>query len=657
MKTAIPTPPHALPEPVLLLEPVLRLLRRSKTVEQLVLLLGYLPRQRLWSLGFLLPVSVVPGLIDLATVTVVGRLIGVLIGADLPNQVPWVRLFGGPDYDQTLWLVSLFILLSWLAAFTKLGLDVAQQKLTSHILEDLSARIHANVLNQEYDYHLTSSTASLTSLVLNNVKAAARLVIFPLLQMVGASLSLLILTAGVLFVGRRLAVVVLSLVVVCHLAISLGITPFLRRANEQILRLDVRSTNLLMESLSSIRDVHLAHAEPHFQREFVDTFTRSRRYAWMLESLPTLPRMLVEPFGITLIFSLGAIPPLLRGDIEQVRQVMPFLATLAFAGLRLMPPLQDVFASISQLRGGLPTVAEAVKLLELPQTRLTLASSGVPRPAAVFPRHTIRLHDVWYRYGGRPVDDDPDADQPASSGQPESAASARLKAPGEWVLKALDLTIPVGTRVALVGPTGSGKTTTAHVLLGLLEPQRGCLTLDGLPLTDEKRPAWQASCAQVPQLIQLLGRSVQANVAFGVPDDEIDRERIWDALEAARLADLVAQLPHGLMTAVGENGVQFSGGQRQRLALARAFYRQASFLLLDEATSALDNRTESEVVNALEVIGRRCTTVVIAHRLATVSRCDRIYELENGRIKASGSFEELRESSPSFAELVRLDRL
>lgn len=638
--------------------PILRLLRRSKTAEQLVRLLGYLPRQRLWSLVSLLPISVVPGVIDLATVTVVGRLIGVLIGADLPNQVPWVRLFGGPDYDQTLWLVSLFILLSWLAAFTKLGLDVAQQKLTSHILEDLSARIHANVLNQEYDYHLTSSTASLTSLVLNNVKAAARLVIFPLLQMVGASLSLLILTAGVLFVGRSLAVVVLSLVVGCHLAIALGITPFLRRANEQILRLDVRSTNLLMESLSSIRDVHLAHAEPHFQREFVDTFTRSRRYAWMLESLPTLPRMLVEPFGITLIFSLGAVPPLLRGDIEQVRQVMPYLATLAFAGLRLMPPLQDVFASISQLRGGLPTVAEAVKLLELPRKRLTLASPGVPGAAAVFPQHAIRLHDVWYRYGGRPVDNDnPDTDPPASAGQDESPSSADLKAPGEWVLKALDLTIPVGARVALVGPTGSGKTTTAHVLLGLLQPQRGCLTLDGLPLAAEKRPAWQASCAQVPQLIQLLGRSVQANVAFGVPDNAIDKARIWDALEAAQLADLVAQLPHGLMTAVGENGVQFSGGQRQRLALARAFYRQAGFLLLDEATSALDNRTESEVVNALEVIGRRCTTVVIAHRLATVSRCDRIYELENGRIKASGSFEELRESSPSFAELVRLDRL
>lgn len=639
-------------------KPLLRLLFRSKTVEQLALLLGHLPRQRLWSLVLLLPVSMVPGLLDLAMVTVVGRLIGVLIGADLPNQVPWVRLFGGPDYDQTLWLVSLFILLSWLAAFAKLGLDIAQQKLTSHILEDLSARILANVLNQEYGYHLTSSTASLTALVLGNVKSASRLVIFPLLQMGGASLSLVILTAGVLFLGRGLAVVVLSLVVACHLAISLAITPSLRRATERILHLDVRATNLLMESLSSIRDVHLSHAEPHFQGEFVDTFTCSRRYAWMLESLPTLPRMLVEPFGITLIFCLGAIPPLLQRDIGQVRQVMPFLATLAFAGLRLMPPLQDVFASISQLRGGLPTVAEAVKLLELPRKRLTLTSPGVPSPAAVFPQHTIRLHDVWYCYSSRSVDQEPEPEQSVDSPQnrhepADGAGSCR----GEWVVRALDLTIPVGARVALVGPTGSGKTTTAHLLLGLLRPQRGCLTLDGLPLTDEKRPAWQASCAQVPQLIQLLGRSVQANVAFGIPDDEVDTERIWEALEAARLADLIANLPHGLMTAVGENGVQFSGGQRQRLALARAFYRRANFLLLDEATSALDNRTESEVVGALEVIGRRCTTVVIAHRLATVSRCDHIYELDNGRVKAAGRFEELRQTSPSFAELVRLDRL
>jgi len=238
------------------------------------------------------------------------------------------------------------------------------------------------------------------------------------------------------------------------------------------------------------------------------------------------------------------------------------------------------------------------------------------------------LHGVWYRY-------------------PNSE---------DWVLKGVNLSIPVGSRVALVGSTGSGKTTTANILLGFLNPSRGVLDLDGIPVEGLDVPAWQANCAQVPQSINLLNGSALENVAFGVPVDQINPDRVWEALEAAQIQDFVAELPYGLHTQVGENGLRLSGGQRQRLALARAFYRQASFLVLDEATSALDNRTESEVIEALEVIGRRCTTVVIAHRLSTVQRCDRIYEFHSGVVKAYGSYQELQERSSSFRELALLEQ-
>jgi ATP-binding cassette subfamily B protein len=215
----------------------------------------------------------------------------------------------------------------------------------------------------------------------------------------------------------------------------------------------------------------------------------------------------------------------------------------------------------------------------------------------------------------------------------------------------------VGSRVALVGRTGSGKTTTAHLLLGLLQPEQGCLELDGVPVTANDLPAWQASCAHVPQMIHLLDGSLLDNVAFGIPEEAIDRDRVWESLEAAQLADDVAELPYGLYTPVGENGVQLSGGQRQRLALARAFYREARFLVMDEATSALDNRTELNLIESLQVIGRRCTTLVIAHRLSTVQRCDRIYEFDGGRVKAAGSFADLQRDSATFRELARLEAL
>jgi ATP-binding cassette subfamily B protein len=149
---------------------------------------------------------------------------------------------------------------------------------------------------------------------------------------------------------------------------------------------------------------------------------------------------------------------------------------------------------------------------------------------------------------------------------------------------------------------------------------------------------------------------VIANVAFAEDHESIDNDQVWDALQAAQLADIVAELPLGLYTPIGDNGLRLSGGQRQRLALARAFYRNAQFLVLDEATSALDNRTESEVMEAIELIGRRCTLVIIAHRLSTVMRTDYIYEFEHGRVKAAGSFDQLRKLSESFNHLASLEK-
>ena len=243
------------------------------------------------------------------------------------------------------------------------------------------------------------------------------------------------------------------------------------------------------------------------------------------------------------------------------------------------------------------------------------------------PRQFIQLRQVSFRYSGS----------------------------NENVLTAVDLTIPVGSRIAFVGRTGSGKTTLAYLLLGLLRPTDGSLNLDGVPLTDEEMPAWQANCALVPQDIQLLDASIRENVAFGCEPENLDDAEIWAALEAAQFDDVVSSMPYGLFTMIGENGIKLSGGQRQRLSLARAFYRDAKVLVLDEATSALDNKTEYDVMQALDLVGRRCTTIVIAHRLSTVRKCDRIFEVDHGRIKAAGDYETLCRLSDSFREMTQFE--
>lgn len=610
--------------------PFLRLIRRrSETVDQLLRLLSYLPRRRFRALLLLVPLSLIPGITDLISIGVVARLAGALIGTPLDDKVPWMKVFGGNTSNQTVWLIAIFIGVSWFSSFSKLTLQVVQQRLTAQVWRDFSDAIHKRVLNQQYSYHLVRSTAKLSSLIMKNIKVASGAVISPLMRIVGSILSVILISAGILIAGKGLALALIITLTTCYLVFSLVITPYLRHASNQSVRLDIKSNHLLLESLASIKDIQLTNSEGHFEKAFVSAGQEAQRYQWMSAILPILPRLLIEPLGITLIFVLGALPAILNNDPGQIKALIPSLAALVLAAQRLTPPLQDFFGCITQLRGGLPKIKKTVELLELPYSRPTLQTPGVPLPESVFPRFSIRLRNVHYTY-------------PKTS---------------QEVLHDINLSIPVGSRVALVGTTGSGKSTTANILLGLLVPQQGALELDGQPVEELDVPAWQANCALVPQHIALLDASFRENVAFGLEEEEIDNDRLWEAIEAAQLAEFVSELPYGLMTPVGENGMKLSGGQRQRLALARAFYRNARFLVLDEATSALDNRTELNLIESLQVIGRRCTTLVIAHRLSTVQRCDRIYEFDGGRVKAAGSFADLQRDSATFRELARLEAL
>jgi ATP-binding cassette subfamily B protein len=602
---------------------------QSRTIQELKRLFSYLPRRRLRTLLVLVPLSMMPGIIDLASIAVVARLMGTLVGHHLDDLIPGMRVFGGNGIDQSLWLIGIFVALAWMSSATKLSLRFLQYRLTARVWGDLSRLLFERLLQQDYRYHLGQSSSRFSALLLSNARRVSESTVIPFLLMLSAIPSVLLLSFGILFIGRWLSVGLIISLVVAYLTISIGATPYLRHAARKRLRKEQQSAGMLTETLGSVADVQLSHTEPYFAGRFNDTIAEAEDSVWTSELLPEVPRILIEPFGITMIFVVGALPALLSGDPSRVGGIIPFLSSVAVAALRLTPPLQDIFRSLTQLRGGLPQVSELLDVLDLSADRPLLSSPDVPSPAGIFPRHTIRLQKVSFRY---------------ESGD-------------DWLLNDLNLTIPVGSRVALVGRTGSGKTTTAHLLLGLLQPEQGCLELDGVPVTANDLPAWQASCAHVPQMIHLLDGSLLDNVAFGIPEEAIDRDRVWESLEAAQLADDVAELPYGLYTPVGENGVQLSGGQRQRLALARAFYREARFLVMDEATSALDNRTELNLIESLQVIGRRCTTLVIAHRLSTVQRCDRIYEFDGGRVKAAGSFADLQRDSATFRELARLEAL
>ena len=273
-----------------------------------------------------------------------------------------------------------------------------------------------------------------------------------------------------------------------------------------------------------------------------------------------------------------------------------------------------------------------MKLIELNQHSSTVTFNedyeDLRKAKFIYPRKNITLKNISYKY-------------------PSSKSN---------VINNLSLKIDIGSKIAFVGTTGSGKTTTANLLLQLLRPQKGEILLDGNPIDQSEIRIWQRNCAYVAQNFYLNNSTILENIAFAKDLKDIKIDEIWKSLESAKLKELVETLPKGLNTPIGQNGIKLSGGQRQRLALARAFYRKSRFLVLDEATSALDNKTENEVMNSIDLVSNNCTLVIIAHRLSTVMNADRIYEFKCGEIIHSGSFVELCKVSESFKDLSLLEK-
>jgi ATP-binding cassette, subfamily B, bacterial PglK len=502
----------------------------------------------------------------------------------------------------------------------------------------LEARLLDLYLRAPYRYHLRRNSAELVRTLQSAVSEAFT-------RSVGPSVS--VFTEGAVIIGITAVLLVLQPLIALgtafyFLAIILVYQRIInRRAHAlgyEYQRLNAESFKVIQQSLGGVKEVIVANVQPFF----VDRLSRfkhesahvERRFQFYAE----LPRQYLET-----AFILGggflALVLALTGASDAVAVLGLFIA----AGFRLLPTLYRFVSAGTTFRTGLASVdivcadiaeLEAAIEAERPKGK----RSGVetlPRPAVSWSaavlsplRHELSVESVSFAYDGS----------------------------DHLVLDDISLSVHRGESVAVVGTSGAGKSTLIDLILGLHRPLSGSIEVDGVNIyTDLEQ--WQHQIGLVPQDVYLLDASLRENVAFGVRDDDIDDELVNEAIQRAQLEPFVASLADGLETFTGERGVRISGGQRQRLGIARAFYTQPQVLVLDEATSSLDNATEAELAATIAELHGKLTMIVIAHRLSTVKNSDRVFLLEHGRLTASGSFEELVAKSEAFAELAELARL
>jgi len=465
----------------------------------------------------------------------------------------------------------------------------------------LRVRLLRRIASRPYGYFLVRNSADLIKKVLGDVANYVNGVLLPLLDSVARGLTAVLLLATLFFVHPLIA-----------LGATVGLGGFYlivfrllerkRREINQGLRLSSGgSYREAQQLLGGIKPIKVHRAEEHFLGRFGK---HSAIVAKMSARVPTFangPRYLVEPLAFG---GLVLIVMVLAAKGRSFSDVLPNLGVMALAGYRLLPALQLLYGQLSELTSMRHSLDEVYDEFVVAESDLNISDERG--------NENIRLAQpyVW---------------NDAITLDAVSFSYSQAKRP---ILDRLSLTIKKNTSVAFIGPTGSGKSTLIDLLLGLHQPTGGRILIDGRPLTPALIPAWQASIGYVPQDIFLIDDTITRNIALGIPDTEIEVNRLREVCATAQVLDFIEhELPQGFQSKVGERGVRLSGGQRQRLGLARALYHQPSLLILDEATSALDTETEARLIEALRSLAGKLTIVLVAHRLSTVADCEEVFDL------------------------------
>ncbi|REJ94156.1 MAG: ABC transporter ATP-binding protein [Planctomycetota bacterium] len=542
-----------------------------------------------------------------------------------PLGVQLVTYFPQLDTDALIITAGLFaVAMMMLANAASLLAEVMRARYAHGLGHWLQLRLVRHVLSQPYAYHLRRNSSVLTKTIVNDVDRFTHRIVFPLYDVFCCvSTSFFLLVA--LFVLEPWAAPLAIFALGSYYGLVFRVLRRRRQEVSQRMNAAMQGQFFVLGQLfSSLKMILTRHCEAFFAKRFEQSSSAYASAATRIPVYSSGPKYLLEPvaFGALMVWIIVEIA---AGN--DVMRVLPAAGMVAMACYRLLPSLQLLYGRLVVLTSMRHAVDEIVAELRSAARAAPPATSQPTSERSLSWQRTLELVDVTFAY-------------------PNATTSA---------LRQLNLQICKGEFAGLVGATGSGKSTAADILLGLLEADEGQVRLDGRPLGRDDMPAWRERIGYVPQKVVLLDTTIEENIAFGLPREAIDPERVREAARVAQMLEFIeGHLPHGFQTPAGECGAFLSGGQQQRIGLARALYFEPELLVLDEATSALDNDTVARVIEAIRSNLDGVTILAIAHRLNTVRGCDTIFYMHGGVIECQGRFDELTARCPGFRRLAQL---
>ncbi len=568
-------------------------------------------RRQLWQLAGLAVLILIGGTLETLGVSMMVPVVDAVMEPDQFMQKSYVKEIAAFFHIQTarqliigmlLLLIALFIIKNAYLLFQ----IYVQNTFVTRNRNRMISRVMREFLNRPYEDYLGADIPTVFRLTDSDIPNAFQLILV-LIQMiteivvaVSICIVLVLVVSPLISIGCGLLFLGMTLVITKVLKPRLNA---IGRKNQEI---QSRIAKWRIQSIYGLKDVKVLHREEFFVRNYYESGAIGANVARNYAVMNNTPRLLIETFFIVAMLTFILVFALQGGDFTTL---FSKLTAFAVAAVRVMPATNRINTYLSEIAYAQPcldylyeNLTESMKL-DVNGSVTGLSGGKAEEKPPLTLTDKISLDHISYTY--------PNTDKP--------------------IFTDAHMEVKKGQSVGIMGPSGAGKSTIVDILLGLLHVQEGTITCDGRNVF-ENYPSWLAKIGYIPQSIYLIDESIRDNIAFGIDADKIDDERIWEALEEAQLKQFVEELPEGLDTTIGDRGVRISGGQRQRLGIARALYYHPEILVFDEATSALDGDTETAVMEAINSFHGKKTMVIIAHRLNTIEKCDVIYKVENGKI-------------------------